>query len=45
MTLSTVITGQFDAGDPVPEGTDSIQFSNLTDDEIQQIQDALNAHS
>lgn len=45
MTLSTVITGQFDEGNPVPEGTDSILFSGLTDDDIQQIQDALNAHA
>ncbi len=34
MTLSTVITGQFNAGNPIPEGTDSILFSNLSDDDV-----------
>jgi len=44
MTLSTVITGKFDEGNPVPMGSDSIQFSNLSDDDITTIQNALNAH-
>lgn len=44
MTLSTVITGQFDAGNPVPQGSDSVLFQNLADSDIAAIQDALNAH-
>lgn len=43
MTLSTVLTGTFNEGDPVPMGSDSIQFSNLTDDTINEIEDALTA--
>ena len=45
MTLSTTITGKFNEGNPVPEGNDAIQFSNLSNDDIQAIQDALNAHA
>ncbi|KAI0434846.1 hypothetical protein F5Y09DRAFT_354841 [Xylaria sp. FL1042] len=44
MTLATVITGQFDVGNPVPMGSSSILFQNLSSDDIQQIQDALDAH-
>jgi len=44
MTLSTVITGKFDEGNPVPQGTDSIQFSGLNDADVKAIQNALNAH-
>lgn len=43
MTLATVITGEFNTGTPVPQGTDSILFQNLTDEEIQEIQDALDS--
>ncbi|KAI0010572.1 hypothetical protein F4779DRAFT_616539 [Xylariaceae sp. FL0662B] len=45
MTLVTVITGQYDEGDPIPKGTDSVLFQNLSNNDIQEIQDALNAHS
>ncbi|KAK7739769.1 hypothetical protein SLS53_005739 [Cytospora paraplurivora] len=41
MTLSTVLTGQYNTGNPVPEGTDSILFQNLNSTEIQEIHDAL----
>ena len=44
MTLSTVITGTLDEGNPVPMGSDSIQFTNLSDGDIQTIKDALQAH-
>ncbi|KAI2602306.1 hypothetical protein GGR54DRAFT_645171 [Hypoxylon sp. NC1633] len=44
MTLATVITGQFDEGSPVPQGTDSILFQNLTNEEIREIQDAIDTH-
>ncbi|KAI1180455.1 hypothetical protein F4777DRAFT_574217 [Nemania sp. FL0916] len=44
MTLATVITGKYDAGNPVPMGSSSILFQNLSDDDIKEIQDALDAH-
>ncbi|KAI0160015.1 hypothetical protein GGR52DRAFT_576748 [Hypoxylon sp. FL1284] len=44
MTLATVITGHYNAGNPIPEGSDSILFQNLSNDDIQSIQDALDAH-
>lgn len=44
MNLATVLTGQFDQGNPVPLSSDSIRFTGLTDDDVNQIQDALNAH-
>jgi hypothetical protein len=43
MTLATVVSGEYDLGSPVPEGTDSILFSGLSDDQIVNLQDALNA--
>lgn len=43
MTLSTTITGKFNAGNPVPEGNDSIKFTNLSDDYFNQVVDALRA--
>jgi hypothetical protein len=43
MTLSTIITGKFNEGNPVPQGTDAISFSNLSNEAIQEIQDALDA--
>ncbi|KAF7526540.1 hypothetical protein G7054_g10744 [Neopestalotiopsis clavispora] len=43
MTLATVITGTVNAGNPVPQGTDSILFQNLTDDELRAMQSALDA--
>lgn len=44
MTLVTVIAGQYDEGTPVVQGTDSVLFQNLTAADMQQIQDALDAH-
>ncbi|KAI1808697.1 hypothetical protein F4811DRAFT_548705 [Daldinia bambusicola] len=44
MTLSGVVTGKYNAGNPVPMGTDKILFQNLSNDEINQIQSALEAH-
>lgn len=41
MTLATVITGEFNVGNPVPQGTDSMLFQNLSNEDIQEIQDAL----
>ena len=43
MTLATVITGKFNAGNPVPQGTDSISFTGLSNEDVQAIQDALDA--
>lgn len=45
MTLLTVITGIFDEGDPLVEGTDSVLFTNLSNESIQKIQDALDAQT
>ncbi|KAI4643628.1 hypothetical protein J4E93_006639 [Alternaria ventricosa] len=45
MTLATVITGKFNAGNPVPQGTDSISFTGLSNEDVQAIQDALDARS
>lgn len=45
MTLSTIITGRFNAGNPVPQGTDSISFTGLSNEDVQEIQDALDARS
>ncbi|RYO90992.1 hypothetical protein DL762_002423 [Monosporascus cannonballus] len=44
MTLATVITSQYNQGNPIPMGSDSILFQNLSDEGIQEIQTALNAH-
>ncbi|KZF26456.1 hypothetical protein L228DRAFT_235526 [Xylona heveae TC161] len=43
MDLSTVITGDYDAGDPIPMSSSSILFQGLSDDELNQIRDAVNA--
>lgn len=43
MTLVTVITGQYDEGNPVPMGSDSVQFSGLSDSDIDEIESALTA--
>lgn len=43
MTLAGTLTGKYNEGNPVPMGSDSIQFSNLSDSDIQSIQTALNA--
>ncbi|KAI1208925.1 uncharacterized protein F4807DRAFT_461048 [Annulohypoxylon truncatum] len=45
MTLVTVITGKYDEGNPIAEGSDSIMFQNLSNDDISQIESALKAHS
>ncbi|CAN8097844.1 unnamed protein product [Discula destructiva] len=44
MTLATVITGEFNVGTPVPQGSDSMLFQNLSDEDIQEIQNALDSH-
>ncbi|KAI1456557.1 hypothetical protein F4805DRAFT_458558 [Annulohypoxylon moriforme] len=44
MTLVTVITGKYDEGNPIPEGSDSVLFQNLSNDDINQIENALKAH-
>lgn len=42
MTLSGVLTGEYNEGNPVPQGVDSILFTGLSDESIDEIQDALN---
>ncbi|KAH7309823.1 hypothetical protein B0I35DRAFT_463737 [Stachybotrys elegans] len=44
MTLATVITGEHNQGSPIPMGSDSILFQNLSNEEIMEIQAALDAH-
>ncbi|RWA12042.1 hypothetical protein EKO27_g3074 [Xylaria grammica] len=44
MTLATVITGQFDVGNPIPMSSSLILFQNLSDKDIRDIQNALDAH-
>lgn len=43
MTLATVITGKYDEGNPVPMGSSSMQFSGLSDSDIDDIENALTA--
>lgn len=43
MTLSGVLTGKYNEGNPVPMGVDSILFTGLTDETIDEIEDALSA--
>lgn len=38
MVLATALTGSFNAGNPTPIGADSLKFSGLTDDEMNQLQ-------
>ncbi|KAF7187712.1 hypothetical protein HII31_11051 [Pseudocercospora fuligena] len=45
MTLLTVITGKYNEGNPVPMGSDSALFQNLSDESLQELIDALNAHA
>lgn len=45
MTLVTVLTGVYDEGDPIPEGSDSVMFQNLSNDDVTAIQNALSAHA
>lgn len=45
MTLATVITGKYNAGNPIPEGSDSILFQNMSDDDLQALQNALNSRT
>ncbi|KUL88421.1 hypothetical protein ZTR_05414 [Talaromyces verruculosus] len=44
MTLSGILTGVYEEGNPVPMSSDSVSFTNLAPGDIQKIQDALNAH-
>jgi len=41
MNLATVITGDYNAGNPIPMSSSSILFRGLTKDQLQQIQDTL----
>jgi hypothetical protein len=45
MTLATVLTGKFDQGNPVPLSNNAVRFTGLTDDDVKQMEDALNAHA
>jgi hypothetical protein len=38
MVLATALTGSFNAGNPIPLGADSLKFTGLTDDEMNQLQ-------
>ncbi|KAG9683723.1 hypothetical protein KCU95_g15557, partial [Aureobasidium melanogenum] len=38
MVLATALTGSFNAGNPTPLGADSLKFTGLTDDEMNQLQ-------
>lgn len=44
LTLSTFIAGTFDEGNQAPEGSDSIQFENLTANDIIMIEHALTSY-
>lgn len=41
MTLATTITGEFNAGNPVPQGNDAILFTDLEDQYFDEIVEAL----
>ncbi|RYO86382.1 hypothetical protein DL766_001039 [Monosporascus sp. MC13-8B] len=43
MALVTVITGKYKEGNPIPMGSDSVLFQNLSNKEIREIQRALDA--
>jgi hypothetical protein len=45
MTLLTVMTGQHNEENPIPVGNDSALFSDLSNEDIQEIQDSLTAPS
>ncbi|CAD0088389.1 unnamed protein product [Aureobasidium mustum] len=38
MILATALTGSFNAGNPTPLGADSLRFTGLTDDEMNELQ-------
>ncbi|KAH0350042.1 hypothetical protein KCU81_g2787, partial [Aureobasidium melanogenum] len=38
MVLATALTGSFNAGNPTSLGADSLKFTGLTDDEMNQLQ-------
>ncbi|KAI7532049.1 hypothetical protein KC331_g13778 [Hortaea werneckii] len=44
MNLAIVITGDYNAGNPIPQGSSSILFRGLTQAQLQQIQDTLDAN-
>ncbi|CAD0115578.1 unnamed protein product [Aureobasidium uvarum] len=44
MNLATVITGDYNAGNPIPMSSSSILFRGLTQDQLQQIQDTLDGN-
>lgn len=41
MTLSGVLTDKYNEGNPVPQGVDSILFTGLSNESIDELQDAL----
>lgn len=43
MTLLNVLTGDYNAGNPLPMGSDSALFRDLTNDDINNLQNALSA--
>jgi hypothetical protein len=43
VTLATTITGEFNAGRPVPQGNDAILFTDLEEHYFTEIADALRA--
>lgn len=44
MNLLDVVTGKYDEANPVPKSTGSALFTNMTNENIQAIQNALDAH-
>ncbi|KAK2596595.1 hypothetical protein N8I77_013476 [Diaporthe amygdali] len=44
MTLLTVLTGDYNAGNPLPMGSDSALFRDLSNDDINNLQSALSAN-
>ncbi|OKL63624.1 hypothetical protein UA08_00956 [Talaromyces atroroseus] len=44
MALCGVLTGIYNEGNPVPESSSSVSFTNLSSEDIQQIQNALDVH-
>lgn len=43
MTLLNVLTGDYNAGNPLPMGSDSALFRDLSNDDINNLQNALSA--
>ncbi|KAI3399861.1 hypothetical protein diail_5372 [Diaporthe ilicicola] len=45
MTLLTVLTGDYNVGNPLPQGSDSALFRDLTNDDINNLENALKANA